>query len=290
MMAFKYPQYLVETDWLEDHLNDSDIRILDCTAFNRPDGSGGVRAESGHESWATEHIPGSGHADLVNDLSDKDASLRYMMPPVEQFARAMSDYGVGAGTRAVLYDSTTGSWATRIWWMLRSFGFDDACILNGGLHKWKLEDRPLTTSPSTYPPAIFHAKPKSGLIADKAEVLAALGRGPTCILNALSEEQHLGSGGANYGRAGHIAGSGNVPAGDLLDSVTHAYLPAELLAERFAQVGADSAERVITYCGGGIAASNDAFILTLLGYENVAVYDASMSEWAADASLPMQTG
>ena len=75
-----------------------------------------------------------------------------------------------------------------------------------------------------------------------------------------------------------------------MDSVTHAYLPADQLAERFSQVGADSAERVITYCGGGIAASNDAFILTLLGYENVAVYDASMSEWAADASLPMQTG
>ena len=75
-----------------------------------------------------------------------------------------------------------------------------------------------------------------------------------------------------------------------MDFTTHAYLPAEELAKRFADVGADSAERVIAYCGGGIAASNDAFILTLLGYENVAVYDASMSEWAADVSLPMQTG
>ncbi|PKB77055.1 MAG: sulfurtransferase, partial [SAR202 cluster bacterium MP-SAtl-SRR3965592-G1] len=90
--------------------------------------------------------------------------------------------------------------------------------------------------------------------------------------------------------AGRISGSVNVPAGSLTDPVTHAYLPAEELAKRFARVGADRAERVITYCGGGIAASNDAFILTLLGYEDVAVYDASMSEWAADPSLPMQTG
>ena len=289
-MAFKYPHYLVETDWLAEHLNDSDIRVLDCTAFNRPDGVGGVRAESGRDSWANEHIPGSGHADLVNDLSDKQSSFRYMLPPAEQFAEAMSGYGVGAGTRAVLYDSTTGSWATRIWWMLRAFGFDDTCILNGGLHKWKLEGRPVANGPATYPPAAFQAKHTVGLMADKVEVLAALSQGSTCVLNALSNEQHVGTGGSDYGRAGRIANSVNVPAGDLMDPVSHAYLPAEELAKRFAQVGADTAERVITYCGGGIAASNDAFILTLLGYENVAVYDASMSEWAADDSLPMQTG
>ena len=148
----------------------------------------------------------------------------------------------------------------------------------------------MTNEPSAYPPAIFHAKPRTGLFADKTEVLAALGQEATCVLNALSEEQHLGAGESNYGRTGRIADSVNVPAGDLMDPTTHAYLSAEEMAERFAQVGAASADRVITYCGGGIAASNDAFILTLLGYENVAVYDASMSEWAADASLPMQTG
>jgi thiosulfate/3-mercaptopyruvate sulfurtransferase len=289
-MAFKHPEFLVETDWLAEHLNDSDIRVLDCTAFNMPDGSGGIRAESGRDSWAEEHIPGSGHADLVTDLSDQDASFRYMLPQVPQLAKAFSSYGVGAGTKAVLYDSTSGSWATRIWWMLRAIGFDDAYVLNGGLHKWKLEGRPVDTDQPNYPPTIFVAKPRTGLMANKDEVLAALGDGSTCVLNALSEEQHLGSGGANYGRAGRIADTVNVPAVDLTDPVTHAYLPAEQLAEKFAHVGANPADRVITYCGGGIAASNDAFILTLLGYENVAVYDASMSEWAADPSLPMQTG
>ena len=117
-----------------------------------------------------------------------------------------------------------------------------------------------------------------------------LGQERTCLLNALSEEQHLGTGGADYGRPGRIANSVNVPAGDLHDPATHAYLPAERLAQKFSDVGADAAEKIITYCGGGIAASNDAFILSMLGYENVAVYDASMSEWASDPSLPMQTG
>jgi thiosulfate/3-mercaptopyruvate sulfurtransferase len=174
--------------------------------------------------------------------------------------------------------------------MLRAFGFDNASVLNGGLPKWKLEGRPVDTAPSAYPAAIFLAKPRAGLMANKEEVLAALEQGSTCILNALSEEQHLGTGGADYGRLGRIANSVNVPASDLYDPKTHAYLPPEQLAERFADVGADVAERVITYCGGGIAASNDAFILTMLGYENVAVYDASMSEWASDPSLPMETG
>lgn len=289
IMAFKYPNYLVETGWLAEHIDDSDIRILDCTAFNIPDDNGGIRAESGRESWEAEHIPGSGHADLVNDLSDKSAAFRYMLPSVEQFAKAMSGYGVGAATRAVLYDSTSGSWATRIWWMLRAFGFDEAYVLNGGLHKWKLENRPVSTSPPNYPQAIFHARPRTGLMADKNEVLAAIGSGTTCVINALSPDQHHGTGGASYGRPGRISESVNVPAGDLTDPLTHAYLPPEQLSERFSNVGVDSASRVIAYCGGGIAASNDAFILTLLGYENVAVYDASMSEWAADPSLPMQT-
>ena len=120
-------------------------------------------------------------------------------------------------------------------------------------------------------------------------MLAGLGERATCVLNALTEEQHRG-GGVAYGRPGRIAGSANVPARSLVDPQTHAYLPADVLRERFAAAGALAAGRVITYCGGGIAASSDAFVLTLLGHEGVAVYDASLSEWATDPSLPMETG
>ena len=127
-------------------------------------------------------------------------------------------------------------------------------------------------------------------MANQAEVLAAIESGGTCIVNALSAEQHRGEGPARYGRAGRITGSVNVPANSLIDAETKAYLPLEELREQFASVGADAAGRVIAYCGGGIAASSDAFVLTLLGYENVAIYDASLSEWAADESLPMEVG
>jgi thiosulfate/3-mercaptopyruvate sulfurtransferase len=127
------------------------------------------------------------------------------------------------------------------------------------------------------------------MFADKAAVLGALGDG-ACVLNALTEEQHRGTGGVVYGRPGRIAGSANVPARALVDPRTHAYLSAGELRARFEAVGALGTQRVVTYCGGGIAASSAAFVLALLGHENVAVYDASLSEWAADPALPMETG
>jgi len=160
---------------------------------------------------------------------------------------------------------------------------------NGGFKKWTREGRPVTTGESTRPPRVFTARPRPELIADKAGVLAALGDDRACVLNALTEEQH-GGGGVAYGRPGRIAGSANVPARDLVDPETHAYLPAGVLRGKFAAAGALDAGRVITYCGGGIAASSDAFVLTLLGHDDVAVYDASLSEWAADPALPMATG
>jgi thiosulfate/3-mercaptopyruvate sulfurtransferase len=281
---------LVETDWLADHLDDPGVRVLECTVYLQPaDVPGGYRVESGRARWAEGHIPGAGFADLHEDLSDRTSGLRFMMPPATQFAQAMGRYGVGAGVRVVLYDRFVNMWAARLWWMLRAFGFDDAAVLDGGWKKWTREGRAVATDDGTRPQRVFTARPRPGLIADKAGVLAALGDGRACVLNALTGEQHRG-GGVTYGRPGRIAGSVNVPARDLVDPETHAYLPAERLREKFAAVGALDARRIITYCGGGIAASSDAFVLHLLGHDEVAVYDASLSEWAADPALPMATG
>ncbi|MEZ4502943.1 MAG: sulfurtransferase [Dehalococcoidia bacterium] len=280
---------LVSTDWLEAHLEDPDLRVLDCTVYLRRGDDGRTRSESGRETYLEGHIPGAGFADLPGDLSDRTSSLRFMMPPAEQFAEAMSSYGVGEGTRVVLYDRATNAWAARIWWMLRAFGFDDAAVLNGGWKKWTLEGRAVSTEAASAPPAQFVARPRAGLVADRNDVLRAIESGASCVVNALSEEQHRGDGPSTYGRAGHIPSSVNVPSGSLVDPVTNAYLPLDELRARFEAVGATKPP-VITYCGGGIAASSDAFVLTLLGVDQVAVYDGSMSEWAADPSLPLEVG
>jgi thiosulfate/3-mercaptopyruvate sulfurtransferase len=290
-MDFARPQHLVETDWLAKHLEDPDLRVLECTVYLQPaDVPGGFRLESGRAKWAEGHISGAGFVDLQEELSDRSSTLRFMMPPAAQFAEAMGRAGVGAGVRVILYDRAVNMWAARVWWMLRAFGFDEAAVLNGGFKKWTVEGRPVATDTGARPARTFTPRPRPVLMADKAGVLAALGEPRACVLNALTEEQHRGTGGTAYGRPGRIAGSVNVPARDLVDPKTHAYLAADVLRAKFHAAGALDARRVVTYCGGGIAASSDAFVLTLLGRDDVAVYDASLSEWATDPSLPMERG
>ena len=290
-MTFRNPQYLVQPGDLQAQLGASDLRILDCTVFLRPpaEGGRGYVVESGRERWAASHIPGSVFADLPGDLSDRETRLRFMLPPAAQFAEAMSRYGVGEGTRVVLYDQNMNMWAARVWWNLRCFGFDNAAVLDGGWRRWRKEGRPETNALASYPRGRFVPSPRRGRMATKEDVLAAIATGATCIVNALGADQYEGRAAA-YGRPGHIPTSTNVPAMAIIDPETHAYLPAERLHEMFAASGALTADRVITYCGGGIAASSDAFVLALLGQENVAVYDASMSEWAADPDLPLEVG
>jgi thiosulfate/3-mercaptopyruvate sulfurtransferase len=288
-MTFRNPQWLIGTDALQEQLDDPALRVLDCTVHLRPAPGGGVQAASGHEDWARAHIPGSGHADLPGDLSDRDSPLPLMMPRAEQFAAAMSRYGVGEGTRVVLYDTGGSIWAARVWWMLRAFGFDAAAVLDGGFAKWMAEGRPVSREPPHHPPGNFIARQRPGFIASKQDVLDALAHGGTCLVNALSADEHAGRV-TRVARPGHIPGSANVPAQSLLDPRTNAFRPAGELRAAFGQAGVLARARVITYCGGGIAAAGDAFALALLGVDNVALYDGSLVEWTQDASLPMATG
>jgi len=281
---------LVETNWLEEHLNDTDLCLLDCRVNLIPEDSGGFRMESGRPAWEEGHIPGSRFVDFTTDLSDQHSALPLMMPPAGQFAAAMARVGVSAHTRVILYDDFYNIWAARVWWMLRASGFDNAAVLNGGWHKWTQEGRPISNRPADPVRGQFVSTPRPELMAGKQEVLEAIQTPSSCLLNALTAEDHAGTGGMiQYPRPGRIASSVNVSFYDLVDPETHAYLPAEQLREKFEAVGATDARRVITYCGAGIAASSEAFVLTLLGLEDVAVYDGSLMEWAADASLPMET-
>jgi len=294
-MTTSNDRILIDTDELESQLGDPALRVLDCTVFLRPPSPDAPRQsyvqESGLANFEAGHIPGAAFADLTRALSDPEARLPFTMPSAERFAAAMSALGVGEGTRVVCYDANLSMWATRVWWMLRSFGFDDAAVLDGGWKKWQAEGRPIESGVGApRPSATFVARPRASLIATREDVLAAGGDPSACVINALSAGQHRGEGASPYGRPGHIAGSVNVPAFDLVDRETGAFLPAAALRERFEGVGAMNAGRIITYCGGGIAATSDAFALTLLGHEDVAVYDASLSEWARDDSLPMEVG
>ena len=174
---------LVETDWLEHHLGDPHLRIIDCTVFlpNYFDESAAETVEvvSGRDAYEAGHIPGSAFVDFVGELTDPgNERFMFPMPSADQFARARSRLGVGAGAQVVLYDRMANIWATRLWWMLRAFGFEDAAVLNGGWATWKAEGRSVSTEPASYPAAAFAARFRPALIATKDEVAAAMRIGP----------------------------------------------------------------------------------------------------------------
>lgn len=288
--GFAHPEFLVETDVLERRLGDPGLRVLDCTTNLVPDPKITYQVVPGRADFEKGHIPGAQFVDLQGDLSDKSHRFRFMLPAPDTFTAAMSRLGVGQGTRVVLYSTANPWWATRVWWMLRVFGFDDAAVLNGGWQKWSREGRPVETGPAQPRPAEhFVVREQRPLMVGKEEVLQAIDDGAVCTINALLPEQHAGSGGNAYGRPGHIKGSVNLPAAHLLDPATNEFLPPAELRKRFAAIGAFD-KRVITYCGGGIAASADALALVMLGHPEVRLYDASLGEWAIDPSLPMETG
>jgi len=275
---------LVTAEWLSEHLNDPDLVVLDCTVLVQPGKDGGFSIVSGRTNYGEGHIPTAGFADLMGDLSDSESLFQFAVPTPEHFAAAMSALGVGDDSRVVLYDSSGSSaWAARVWWMLRWIGFDRAALLDGGLAAWTAQGQPLSTELESRPAGELTIALRPELIVDKDEVLAAIGDGTVNIIDALSEAQYRGEM-SMYARPGHIASASNVPMTSLIDEAGR-YRPQNELNEL---LEGDRDTRSITYCGGGIAASANAFIMTRLGYKDVAVYTASLQEWAADESLPME--
>jgi 3-mercaptopyruvate sulfurtransferase SseA/class 3 adenylate cyclase len=289
LATFADREFLVEAEWLAAHLGEPDLRVIDCTVHIRFDPAlTGPTRSSGREDFERGHIPGAQFVDVVTELSDPTSPVPCMAPSAAQFAAAMSRLGVANASRIVLYSGQNAYWAARVWWLLRLFGFDNAAVLNGGWQKWRREGRPTEAGPAKRRrPSRFVIRAQRELVATKAEVLAAIGDPSVRTINALPADQHLFTSGVHYGRPGHIAGSLNVPAEDLVDPVSNEFLPADRLRQHFEKVGAFG-KRVITYCGAGSAASADAMALMMLGHPDVKLYDGSLCEWAVDPSLPME--
>lgn len=277
----------ISTAELERRLDEpggEELVVLDCTVFLKPAEGGGFRVESGRAAYEAGHVPTAGFADLTGPLSADDTPLRFALPSAEQFCRAMGELGVGDDTAVVLYDAAGSMWAARVWWMLRWVGFDRAAVLDGGLAAWRAEGRAVSTEPATPPTRLLTPRVRPDLVADREQVSAVIGDGTTCLVDALDPAQYRGETLA-YGRPGHIPGAVNVPARSLLDDAGR-FRPLDELAALFPD---DRGARTIAYCGGGIAASLDAFTMVRLGFTDVAVYTASLQEWAADPTNPLET-
>lgn len=284
---------IVSTEELAGRLDDPELRIFECTTYLHyltEEDDAPYRVESGRADYEQGHIAGAGFLDIQGELSDSTSPrhLRFTMLPPDRLAAVLARRGIGDSDSVVLYSRGRNVWATRVWWMLRSIGFDAAAVLDGGWEKWAREGRPVSTGEPDFTPATLTPRPRPGLFVARDAVTAAMDDPDTCVINALDADLHRGEN-PRYGRPGRIPGSVNVPASSLVDPDTNTFLPADEAASAFQNVGADPSRRTVLYCGGGIAATLDAFLLHQLGYEDLSIYDASMSEWARDESLPMET-
>ena len=288
-MSYAHPDYLVSAQELAANIGAPNLRIFDATVFLKPAPSGvGYQAESGLAQFQRGHVPSAMFLDLIEAASDTSTGLGFSLPPPSQLQALFRSLGVDDDSEIVLYSTGHIMWATRAWWLLRYCGLRRVRVLNGGFKAWRAGDHPVSTEINAYPPGTFIAFHEPGLFTHKDAVLAAIDDGQTCTVNALSPEVHAGEGDFTYGRRGHIAGSVNVFYDQLLDD-GH-FKEGDALREALNAKGLLDAPRVIAYCGGGISATVDAFACLLLGHQNVAVYDGSMSEWVRDPSLPMETG
>ena len=273
---------LVSAEWLMEHLGAPDLVVLDATVLVEQDGTGNFISKNGRPSYEAGHIPTAGFVDLMGDISDPDSPLQFGMPSPERFAAAMGELGVGDDSRVVLYDAMGSSWAARVWWMLRWIGFDRAALLDGGLEAWTAAGGELSTEPVARTPRSLSVDLRPELIADQEDVRASIDDDAVRLVDSMPAVHYRGEW-TMYARPGHIPGAVNVPVTSLFDE-TGRFRPDEELSELF---GGDRDARTITYCGGGIAASADAFALTRLGFKDVAIYAASLEEWTANPDNPM---
>jgi thiosulfate/3-mercaptopyruvate sulfurtransferase len=292
--SIREPNALISTEALTRELGSSNLRVFDCTTYLEPPPPGSddpYTAVPGRSSFEAAHIPGADFLDLQGEFSDNATRLRFMMPPVPQLEAAFGRHGIGDGVQVVLYSIGTMMWATRFWWMLKALGFDGAAVLDGGFDKWLAEGRPVEPGPAKgHPPALFAAKPRAGRFVDKEEVLAASGNPNFVIVNALGPQFHQGLEPSRYGRPGRIPGSVNVPAASLVDPQLKTFAPLDDAAAKFSAAGVGQDRHVIVYCGGGISATVDLFLLHQLGFDDLTLYDGSMGEWAKDPALPIERG
>ena len=272
-MSYKNPHYLIESSELMEKINDPNLRVFDTVFLEASEN--GYSAESGRALYEKGHIPNAGFIDLTIEWSDTSGSLNFTIPQSDKLSEAIGQSGINKDHEVILYSSGNLMWATRAWWCLHFAGHKNIRVLNGSLSNWINQNLPIETGLRTYSPEIFAGEPNENVFSDTAQVESAEKNG-VCVINALSRSLYEGTGDFYYAPEGHIPDSHLLFYGDLVKDF---FLPADELKVVLEEKGLDENKPIITYCGGGIAATIDAFAYKLLGYSHISVYDGSMSEW-----------
>jgi len=283
-MASNDPKTLVSTEWLEAHLKDPDLRVIDASWF-LPNAGRNPQAE-----YLQAHIPGARFFD-IDEISDTRSSLPHMAPPVEKFISRMRAMGIGDGHQVVVYDTAGIFSAPRVWWTFRLMGKFDIAVLDGGFPKWLSEGRPTEDMPPVLRDRHITVQRHANLVKDVTQVASASKLADHEIIDArapgrfegIEPEPRPGL------RMGHIPGSKNVHFATLLNS-DGTMKSAEALRGVFEAAGVDLKKPVISTCGSGVNAAMLALALERLGHRNHAVYDGAWAEWGMYNDLRVATG
>lgn len=284
-MSYPNPSALVSTDWLADRLNAPDVRVVDASwylpAMNRD-----AAAEYGEA-----HIPGAVFFD-IDEIADTDSPYPHTLPSPAKFSSRVRKLGLGDGNRIVVYDGAGIFSAPRVWWMFRYFGHEDVAVLDGGLPKWQAEGRPTEFLPPMPKERHFTPRVNNTIVKDLSQMKRRVAEGGHQIADARSYDRFTGE--AQEPRpglpSGHIPGSTSLPFQKLHNAEDGTMLSADELRAAFDRAGIDLAKPVITTCGSGVSACTLALGLHLLGHRDVAVYDGSWTEWAAQDDVQIATG
>jgi thiosulfate/3-mercaptopyruvate sulfurtransferase len=276
---------LVEPDWLEAHLEDPTVRVIDTRVNIVPQPPGPSDYVSLYPEYLEGHIPGAAYLHMIDDLSDPDGPFPFALPEPEKVWQRLGELGIRSSDTIVLYGNHIHFAVHRCWWVLAVSGAN-AKLLNCNYANWKATDRPVASGAESFTPTSFTGTPNLDWVASKADVIASMDDPDTITLNALSAEQHAGRG-QPFGRPGRIPASLSLPAAAMMQTGIGAFRSLEDISQIIEDTGVSKSDQVITYCGGGIAACTTFVALRQLGFENVSLYDGSLMEWSADPDLPL---
>jgi thiosulfate/3-mercaptopyruvate sulfurtransferase len=271
---------LVSTQWLEDHLGQPGLMVVDGSwylpAMNR----------DGAAEYLEGHIPGAVYFD-IDDVSDNSTPLPHTLPSPEYFAQKVGALGISETDHVVVYDGGGLFSAPRVWWMFRTFGSKTVSILDGGLPKWKAEQRPLEGGRIEPSPATFKPTFSAHAVAYTADVDAALKSGSAQVADARAKARFDGT--TPEPRpglpSGHMPGAHNLAVGDI--TADGRLKDTAALAEAIRAAGIDPAKPVITSCGSGVSAAIINLAFEVSGLPAPRLYDGSWTEWAS-SGMPVE--
>ena len=281
------PRPLVTTDWLEAHLYDGDISIIEIRGKVLPPSEPPPHYFTDRAGYEAAHIPNAVFVDWQVDIVEPGSASNDIASP-ERFSALMESLGVSNDSIVVISDDAASMFACRLRWALRYYGHEAVYVLDGGWTKWLAEGRPVAADTPAFKRGRFVADVNPSLKATASDVLRGLDAGATQLVDVRSPAEYKGeTSRARHG--GHIPSAINLPrktivAGDMT------LKPADELAVILQEAGIEiDAPDTVLYCNSGVSATYGMLAMEVAGASNLRIYDGSWKEWGNDDKTPKAT-